>query len=117
MPTAAWETCRFTYSINDTTNDLATPTSELDVLEDNGVKIRQLTRPLKIVFRPKAVLDSTDPTSSALVASQPKYRQWLGFGPDDGAITPADAPYHVGVDWVLSCDNTSTTEFLDVADV
>lgn len=87
------------------------------MLEDNGVKIRALTRPMKIVFRPKAALDGTDPTTNGLIPSQPKYRQWLGFGPDDGAMTPTDAPYHVGVNWVVSCDNTSTTEFLDVADV
>lgn len=114
---AAWEVPRMAYAINDSTNDLATPTSELDVLEDNGVRIKRMTNPFKITFRPKAALDSTDPTTSQLVPSQPKYRPWLGFGPDDGAITPADAPYHVGVDWVISCDNTATSEFLDVADV
>lgn len=81
------------------------------------MKIRALTRPMKIVFRPKAALDPADPTTNALIPSQTKYRPWLGFGPDDGAITPSDAPYHVGVNWVVSCDNTSTTEFLDVADV
>lgn len=117
IPLATWENCRITYAINDATNDLATPTSELDVLEDNGCKIRALTRPIKINFRPKAALDGTDPTSSALIAQQTKYRPWLGFGPDDNNFQPGDAPYHVGVDWVVSCDNTSTTEFLDVADV
>lgn len=116
-PIAAWENARIVYAINDDTNDISVPLSELDVLEDNGAKIRALTRPLKITFRPKAVVDSTDPTNNGLVAVQPKYRPWLGFGADDQAYNPSRAPYHVGVDWCLSCDNTSTTEFLDVADV
>lgn len=87
------------------------------MLEDNGVKIRQLTRPLKITFRPKAAVDGTDAAAGTTTVIQPKYRPWLGFGPDDGNLQPTDVPYHVGVNWVLSCDNTSTTEFLDVADV
>lgn len=117
QPIAAWENARFVYSINDDVNDLSTPLTELDVLEDNGSKIRALTRPIKINFRPKVVVDGTDPATTNFVAIQPKYRPWIGFGPDDNAFTPARAPYHVGVDWCLSCDNTSTTEFLDVADV
>lgn len=117
LPIASWENARFVYAINDSTNDLAVPTSELDVLEDNGCKIRALTRPLKINFRPKAVLDPADPTTNALIPTQSKYRPWIGFGQDDGDFQAGEAPYHVGVDWVLSCDNTSTTEFLDVADV
>lgn len=117
LPIATWENCRITYAVNDSTNDLATPTSELDVLEDNGCKIRALTRPIKINFRPKVVLDGTDPTNNGLIAVQNKYRPWIGFGADDGDFSASEAPYHVGVDWVVSCDNTSTTEFLDVADV
>lgn len=117
LPIASWENARIVYAINDSTNDISVPTSELDVLEDNGCKIRSLTRPMKINFRPKAVLDESDPTTNALIAVQPKYRSWLGFGADDNDFNPGEAPLHVGVDWVLSCDNTSTTEFLDVADV
>lgn len=117
IPTAAWENARIVYSINDDTNDLAVPLSELDVLEDNGAKIRALTRPLKINFRPKVVVDGTDPATNLGVAIMPKFRSWVGFGADDQAYDPSRAPYHVGVDWCVSCDNTSTNEFLDVADV
>lgn len=117
LPIASWENARIVYSINDDTNDISTPISELDVLEDNGAKIRALTKPLKITFRPKAVIDGTDPATNLAAVVQPKYRSWLGFGPDDQSYGPSRAPYHVGVDWCLSCDNTSTTEFLDVADV
>lgn len=87
------------------------------MLEDNGAKIRAMTKPLKISFRPKPAIDGTDAATGSLAVVQPKYRAWLGFGPDDNAYDPSRAPYHVGVDWVVSCDNTSTTEFLDVADV
>lgn len=117
VPTAAWENVRMVYAINDSTNDTTVPLSELDVLEDNGCKIRALTRPLKITFRPKAVIDGNDPATTNYAVVQPKYRPWLGFGADDQAFSPSRAPYHVGVDWCVSCDNTSTTEFLDVADV
>lgn len=117
VPAAAWENARIVYAINDDTNDTSVPTSELDVLEDNGCKIRALTRPLKINFRPKVVIDGTDPAVGGNAILQPKYRPWLGFGPDDDNFQPNRAPYHVGVDWCISCDNTSTTEFLDVADV
>lgn len=112
-----WENARITYAINDSTNDLATPTSELDILNDNGVKIRALTRPLKITFRPKAALDPSDPTTNNLIPVQPKYRPWLGFGANDANFQPAEAPYHIGVDWAVSCDNIATTGFLDIADV
>lgn len=87
------------------------------MLEDNGCKIRALTRPLKINFRPKVVIDGTDPATASNAIFQPKYRAWLGFGADDDHFDATRAPYHVGVDWCLSVDNTSTTEFLDVADV
>lgn len=117
LPLAAWENARITYAINDSTNDLATPTSELAVLQDNGAKVKALTRPLKINFRPKAALDPTDPTTNNLIPVQPKYRPWLGFGAQDGNFQPAEAPYHIGVDWCVSCDNTATTGFLDIADV
>lgn len=117
IPLAAWENARIAQSINDSTNDLATPTSELDVLKDNGCKIRALTRPLRITFRPKAAIDPTDPTTNALIPTQPKYRPWLGFGANDGDLSPGECPYHVGVDWVVSCDNTAITGFLDIADV
>lgn len=69
------------------------------------------------MFRPKAAVDPQDPTNNALVPTQPKFRPWLGFGADDNSFGAAEAPYHVGVNWQVSCDNTSTTEFLDVADV
>lgn len=111
----SYERARIAYAINDDVNDLHAPTTELEVLEDNGCKIRAIDRsPIKITFRPKPAIGMTDPTTNNLVPTQPKYRDWLGFG-DKGV--PADAPVHIGVDWFISAASTAGVGFLSVADV
>lgn len=107
------EAPRITYAINDSTNDLLPPTNELDVLQDNGAKIRKLTKPLKIKFRPRAALDAVNPTNPTHnVAYQFNMQPWIGFD-GDGVLIP-----HVGVDWVVSQGNTlGADQFSNIADV
>lgn len=109
----AWEVPRMAYAINDNTNDLLAPTSELEVLEDNGAKIRRLTDPFKIKFHPRVAIDGVNPANTSQgVAIQYPRKPWVGF---DGIGTTL---LHTGVDWYISCDNTATSaNFLDVADV
>lgn len=107
------EAPRITYAINDSTNDLLPPTNELDVLQDNGAKIRKLTKPLKIKFKPRAALDAINPTNPTHnVAYQFNMQPWIGFD-GDGVLIP-----HVGVDWVVTQGNTIVApNFSNVADV
>lgn len=74
-----------------------------------------MTNPFKINFRPKAITGKTDPITNQLVPTQPKNRDWLGFGAD--ADHPADAPLHQGVDFFVTAPSTIGSGFLAVADV
>lgn len=111
--TPAWECPRMAYAINDNVNDLTPPTTELEVLEDNGAKIRRLTSPFKIRFSPRVAVDGVNPANTTQgVAIQYPRKPWIGF---DGIGTTL---LHTGVDWYVSCDNTASPDnFLDVADV
>lgn len=93
---AATETARIVYAINDDAADTLPPGTEMQVLEDNGCKIRQLTNPLKISFRPKPVLTMSNPFTGGASAVQPKYSSWLAFDGDGKNIN------HVGVDWCIT---------------
>lgn len=64
-PTGVVEAPRIVYAINDSTNDLLAPSTELSVLADNGAKIRKLTRPLKIKCVPKPALDAVNPLNTS----------------------------------------------------
>lgn len=48
---------RFVYAVNDSA-DLPAPANELEVLEDNGCKIRSTSRPIKVSCRPQPALTS-----------------------------------------------------------
>lgn len=110
--TGVVEAPRITYAVNNSTNDLLAPVNELDVLADNGCKIRKLTRPLKIKFNPVAAIDGINPQNPTHnVALQYDMKPWIGFD-GDGSIIP-----HVGVDFVVSQGNTLTAGFSSVADV
>lgn len=94
----AVQTPRIVYSINDDPNDSANPTNELDVLVDNGCRIKMLARPMKIVFRPKVQLGQIGPGGST-VYTQARHRQWLP------TMDPnAQNAEHFGVDWCVSID-------------
>lgn len=60
---------RLTYAVNDTSS-LIPPTSELDVLTDNGSKTRMLTRPISITFRPVPSLGESISTGGFAAVNQ-----------------------------------------------
>lgn len=47
--------------------DLTAPLTELNVLQDNGCKVRMFTRPVSITVRPKPLLEQQTTGSLALV--------------------------------------------------
>jgi len=61
------------------TSQIATPTSELDVLNDNGCKIRLLTKPLKIRGSMRPQLGEQDNTTGNLVpiTESNKRSKWI----------------------------------------
>jgi len=61
------ETPRFAYAINDFEQDLTAPLTELNVLQDNGCKVRMFTKPVVITVKPKPLLEQQQTGSLALV--------------------------------------------------
>lgn len=118
VPVGNFEAPRITYAINDSTGTSSlVPVSELSVLPSNGCKIRKLTTPVKINFRPKACIDGLNGSGGIVpgtqaVQFQRKYNPFISF---DGA--GVNVP-HVGVDWwVSSGNNADLTDTLNVAQV
>lgn len=85
---------RITFAVQ-STSDFATPTAELDVLNDNGCKIRLMQKPLKIRASMRPQLSVTDNTSSAAVAvtQTSKRSQWLSTS------TKGTDVEHSGITW------------------
>jgi len=77
-PIQAVSAPRLVYAIQDTPN-VAPPASELDVLTDNGSKIRLFTKPLKISHVPVPFLSETSTNTTPLLASVTKRYQWLNL--------------------------------------
>lgn len=71
----AVQTTRIVYAVNDDPNDTLNPVTELDVLQDNGCRIKQLTKPFRITFRPKISLGQAG--VAGVVYAQPRFKQWL----------------------------------------
>lgn len=69
-----WEP-RIAYSIADTPN-VINPTAEGDVLTDNGVKLRSLSKPLKITCYPKPSVGLTN-IDGAPVAVRQRKAMWF----------------------------------------
>lgn len=67
---------RLVYAINDSAQQ-AVPGTESDVLTDNGCKIRMLTRPMKIAFKP--VAEVALGMSTGGFVSESKRLRWLSF--------------------------------------
>lgn len=65
---------RFTYAINDSAQQ-PVPTSEADVLSDNGCKIRMLDKPVKVRCRPVAQVGMSASTGGFV--SESKRNRWL----------------------------------------
>jgi len=82
---------RFVYAINDSAKQTA-PTTELDVLSDNGAKIRMFDKPIKVRFRPVAQVKLTD--SNANLVSETKKNRWFSF--DDAGVA------HSGLAWAIT---------------
>jgi len=89
---------RFVYSIQDTAN-APPPTSELDVLTDNGCKIKLMNKPIKINTRPVPWLnEGISLPSTNLIAWTNRRRQWLTTD------TVGQAVYHGGVNYAITQD-------------
>lgn len=99
--TAAISLPRIAYSIQDTGSDLANPpTSELNVLTDNGAKIRMLDRIVKISHRPVASVGVALPTGGFNGRSQKG--QWLDI--QGGNVTHGYVNY-----WITGAVATALT--------
>lgn len=85
---------RITFAVQ-STSDFSAPTAELDVLNDNGCKIRLLQKPLKIRASMRPQLSLTDNTSAVQVAvtQTSKRSQWLSTG------TKGVDVEHSGITW------------------
>lgn len=103
------ETTRFAYAVNDNDDNLVPPSSELEVLQDNGCRVKMFTRPLNITIRPKPLLEQQ--TSIGFTHVFQNRGQWIEF--DD--IGPA--VQHVGLDGYFTAVNNLTDGFASIADV
>lgn len=89
---------RIAYAIQDSA-DYNPPTSEIDVLQCNGVKLRTGNRPFSITYRPVPRLAQLDGTTSLTVGVGAK-PAWIDF--DNGQDT-----LHYGVNmWVTTPANS-----------
>lgn len=88
---------RLVYAINDSAQQ-PTPTTELDVLTDNGAKIRMLDRPVRIRCRPVAQVGMSASTGGFV--SESKRNRWLS--------TANPEILHTGVSFAISQTIPST---------
>lgn len=89
---------RLVYAVQDTAN-VAPPTSELDVLTDNGCKIKLFTKPIRIGCRPVPCLQQTSTLGG--VASVSKRYQWLTTDAVGSAVP------HLGVNYAIVQDQVN----------
>lgn len=89
---------RLVYAINDSAQQI-TPTTELEVLQDNGARIRMLDKPIRIRCRPVAQVATTD--SNGNPQFETRKSRWLSFQNSGTA--------HSGVAWALTQTNPNTT--------
>lgn len=90
---------RLVFAINDSAQQ-PVPTSESDVLTDNGCKIRILTRPVKIAFRP--VAEVAMGISTGGFVSETKRLRWLSFNNPE--------VLHAGVSYAITQFVNSTVD-------
>lgn len=90
---------RLVYAIQDTAN-VAPPTSELDVLSDNGCRIKLFNKPLRIYCRPVPSLEQTSSLGGAVAVT--KRRQWLTTDATGSAVP------HLGVNYAVVQDQLNT---------
>lgn len=91
---------RLAYSIDDTP-DVQTPLSELEVLTDNGAKVRLMNRPIKLTCWPKPDIGVTSLVDSTVVAMRTRKTMWFNFENKDVA-SPGVAIPHGGIRFYVS---------------
>lgn len=91
---------RFTFAVNNSPN-VPDPTTEADVLVDNGAKVKMLTRPMKINCTPYAQLTQGVLGGGTTFTSRSK--QYLDF--DSGQTTP-----HKGISWWYSNNGSGANQ-------
>jgi len=97
--------------VNDADQNLSAPLTELNVLQDNGCKIRMFTKPVVITIKPKPLIEQQTTGSLALVNTYTKANPWIEFD-SFGPNVP-----HVGIDAYFSANNSLTAGFASIADV
>lgn len=107
------ESARICYAKNDVDPQLAAPLTELEVLKNNGCRIKQFLKPIKISIKPKPWLQVRTSTTDVNVYQA---GQWVAFDSVAGAGSGALVP-HTGTTGFISKDNTLANGFLAVADV
>lgn len=101
---------RFVYAIQDSP-EFSVPTSEMSVFAMNGVKVRSLSRPLTIKYKPVPRLDQLDGTTTNPIGVGAK-SQWICFD------SHGDDLLHYGVSYWLTVPTNSVSSYpLAVADV
>lgn len=89
---------QYAYSITDTP-DIVAPTTMLDVLEDNGCKVKTMTnKPIKITCRPRPFMDVINSATQSAVAFKTAKLQWFNFSNSDTfAPTQGQGVTHGGI--------------------
>lgn len=105
----SWVQPRLTYAINDTPA-LTVPATELDVLTDNGCKIRLLnSKPIKINMTPKPEQLSSDLGGHPVVTRQQKLL-WFNTNNPQVGFDGVNVVHH-GAQYFLS-GNPSRTDYM-----
>lgn len=89
MPRIAW-------AVNNTPF-IPAPTSESDLLQDNGAKVRPMVNQWSQSFRPVPNLSETDPTTGVLVPTKGPRSMFLNFA--TGGVAN---PFHFGISYWLT---------------
>lgn len=108
----AVENRRFCYAINDLDQNVTTaPTTETEVLQANGCRVKLFSKPVKITHRPRPVAEVTAGAIPSAVNTWTKQNPWIEF---DGV---GPTVQHMGVDGYFSVVNGLTSGFIAIADV
>lgn len=107
------ENTTLAYAINDYAEAITAPLAQLDVLQDNGCKLKSFVRPTVITVRPKPLVEQqiTGAAPGTNVNVYQNRGQWIEFD-QFGATVP-----HVGVDAWFNAYNSLTAGFIAIADV
>lgn len=92
---------RIVYSIQDSPGQ-TDPTTELEVLEDNGCKVRAMGKMWSCSFKPVADVVVSNGAGGVIPVKQ-KFKQWFNFD----TSTPANNPYHEGVKAFITLPGTN----------